>query len=127
MVFKAPKPANPMDALAYTIVEFVPFYGIDPPTDPLDQLMRFDIMLTVNIPRLASKGPLKFDVAAEAHGDFDECFERAHEGFWNEGRRRFPRKDDARLVPISRLLVINALRMRRALITENSRLYGVFA
>jgi len=65
MVFKAPKPANPMDALANTIVEFVPFYEIDPPTDPLDQLMRFYIMLTVNIPRLASKGPLKFDVAAE--------------------------------------------------------------
>jgi len=65
MVFKAPKPADPMDALANTIVEFVPFYEIDPPTDPFDQLMRFYIMLTVNIPRIASKGPLKFDVGVE--------------------------------------------------------------
>src|ERR1700739_2736407 len=38
MVFKAPKPTNPMDALANTIVELVPFYEIDPPTDPFDQL-----------------------------------------------------------------------------------------
>ena len=54
-----------MDALASKVVEFVPFYEIDTPTDPFDQLMRIYIMLTVNIPRLASKGPLQFDVAAE--------------------------------------------------------------
>ncbi len=65
MMFEAPRPANPMDVLANRIVKLVPFYEIDPPTDPLDQFMRFYIMLTVNIPRLASKGPLKFDVPAE--------------------------------------------------------------
>jgi hypothetical protein len=65
MVFQPPMPPNPMDALASRIAEFVPFYEIDPPTDPFDQLMRIYIMLTVNIPRLARKGPLQFDVAAE--------------------------------------------------------------
>jgi hypothetical protein len=65
MVFKAPTPVDRMDALANTIVEFVPFYEIDPPTDALDQLMRFYTMLTINLPRLASKAPLKFDVEAE--------------------------------------------------------------
>ena len=54
-----------MDALASRVVEFVPIYEIDTPTDAFDQLMRIYIMLTVNIPRLASKGPLQFDVAAE--------------------------------------------------------------
>jgi hypothetical protein len=65
MMFQPPRPAVPMDALASQVVEFVPFYEIDTPTDPFDQLMRIYIMLAVNIPRLASKGPLQFDVAAE--------------------------------------------------------------
>ncbi len=65
MMFQPPRPAVPMDALASQVAEFVPFYEIDTPTDPFDQLMRIYIMLAVNIPRLASKGPLQFDVAAE--------------------------------------------------------------
>jgi len=65
MMFKPPRQAAPMDALASRIAEFVPFYEIDTPTDPFDQLMRIYIMLAVNIPRLASKGPLQFDVPAE--------------------------------------------------------------
>jgi hypothetical protein len=46
-------------------VQFVPVYEIASPSDPFTQLMRIYIMLTVNIPRLAAKGPLKFNVAAE--------------------------------------------------------------
>jgi hypothetical protein len=65
MTFQPPKPTNPMDLLVSKVAEFVPFYEIDTPTDALDQLMRIYIMLTVNIPRLASKGQLQFDVAAE--------------------------------------------------------------
>jgi hypothetical protein len=65
MMFQPPRPAVAMDALASRVTEFVPFYEIDTPTDPFDQLMRIYIMLAVNIPRLASKGPLQFDVAAE--------------------------------------------------------------
>jgi hypothetical protein len=65
MMFRPPKPADPMDALASRVAEFVPIYEIDTPTDPFDQLMRIYIMLTVNIPRLASKGSLQFDVPAE--------------------------------------------------------------
>jgi hypothetical protein len=65
LLFQPPKPADRMDALASRVAEFVPFYEIDSPTDPFDQLMRIYIMLTVNIPRLASKGPLQFDVPAE--------------------------------------------------------------
>lgn len=60
-----PKPTDPMDALANLAVQWVPFYELDSPTDPFTQLMRIYIMLTVNIPRLAAKGPLAFDVAAE--------------------------------------------------------------
>jgi hypothetical protein len=65
MMLKLPRPSDPLDALASSVAEFVPVYEIDTPTDAFDQLMRIYIMLTVNIPRLASKGPLKFDVAAE--------------------------------------------------------------
>ena len=65
MVFKPPTPPDPIDALVNRIVEMVPYYEIDPPTDPFDQLMRIYVMLTVNIPRLASKVPLTFDVAIE--------------------------------------------------------------
>jgi hypothetical protein len=60
-----PKPTDPMDALANLAVQWVPFYELDSPTDPFTQLMRIYIILTVNIPRLAAKGPLAFDVAAE--------------------------------------------------------------
>jgi len=70
MMFQAPKPADPMDALANMVVAFVPLYEIDTPTDPFDQLMRFYIMLTVNIRRLASRGPLQFDVAIEFENVF---------------------------------------------------------
>lgn len=70
MVFQPPTPPDFMDVLANRIVEMVPFYEIDSPTDPFDQLMRIYIMLTVNIPRLASKVPLTFDVAVE----FDKVF-----------------------------------------------------
>ena len=70
MTFQPPKPTDPMDALASKIAELVPFYEIDTPTDAFDQLMRIYIMLTVNIPRLASKGPLLFDVA----GEFEKVF-----------------------------------------------------
>jgi hypothetical protein len=59
MTFQPPKPEDPMDALASKVAELVPFYEIDTPTDALDQLMRIYIMLTVNIPRLASKGQLQ--------------------------------------------------------------------
>jgi hypothetical protein len=65
MVFQVPKQPSKLDALASQVVEFVPFYEIDTPTDAFDQLMRIYIMLTVNIPRLASKAPLQFDVPAE--------------------------------------------------------------
>lgn len=65
MMFQPQRPVDPMDAIASRIAEFVPFYEIDTPTDPFDQLMRIYIMLTVNIPRLASKGSLQFDVPAE--------------------------------------------------------------
>lgn len=70
MVFQPPRPADPLDALASQVAEFVPLYEIDTPTDPFDQLMRMYIMLAVNIPRLASKGPLQFDVATE----FEKAF-----------------------------------------------------
>jgi hypothetical protein len=70
MTFQPPKPADPIDALASKIAELVPFYEIDTPTDAFDQLMRIYIMLTVSIPRLASKGPLQFDVA----GEFEKVF-----------------------------------------------------
>jgi hypothetical protein len=69
-VFQPPKPPSEMGALASRVAEFIPFYEIDTPTDPFDQLMRIYMMLTVNIPRLASKGTLQFDVAAE----FEEVF-----------------------------------------------------
>jgi hypothetical protein len=70
MTFQPPKPIDSMDALASKLAELLPFYEIDTPTDAFDQLMRIYIMLTVNIPRLANKGPLQFDVAAE----FKEVF-----------------------------------------------------
>jgi hypothetical protein len=60
-----PKPDDRWDVLANMAVQFVPVYEIDSPSDPFTQLMRIYIMLTVNIPRLAAKGPLKFNVAAE--------------------------------------------------------------
>jgi hypothetical protein len=60
-----PKPTDPMDAIANLVVQFVPVYELDSPTDPFTQLMRIYIMLTVCIPRLAAKGSLAFDVAAE--------------------------------------------------------------
>jgi hypothetical protein len=65
LVFVHPKPGDPLDALANLAVQFVPVYEINSPSDPFTQLMRIYIMLTVNIPRLTAKGPLKFDVAAE--------------------------------------------------------------
>ena len=60
-----PKPTDPWDALANLAVQWIPFYELDSPTDPFTQLMRIYIMLTVNIPRLAAKWPLPFDVASE--------------------------------------------------------------
>lgn len=57
-----PKPTGHWDALANLAVQWIPFYELDSPTDPFTQLMRIYIMLTVNIPRLAAKGPLAFDV-----------------------------------------------------------------
>jgi hypothetical protein len=65
-----PKPTDEWDALANLAVQWIPFYELDSPTDPFTQLMRIYIMLTVNIPRLAAKGSLAFDVAAE----FDKVF-----------------------------------------------------
>jgi len=65
LVFLHPKPDERWDALANLAVQFVPVYEIDSPSDPFTQLMRIYIMLTVNIPRLAVKAKLKFDVAAE--------------------------------------------------------------
>lgn len=65
LVFVHPKPDDPLDALANLAVQFVPAYEIDPPSDPFTQLMRIYIMLKVNIPRMAAKGPLKFDLADE--------------------------------------------------------------
>lgn len=70
MVFQPLKPPSQMDALASRVAEFVPLYEIDTPTDPFDKLMRIYIMLTVNIPRLASKEPLQFDVPAEFESVF---------------------------------------------------------
>lgn len=43
MMFQPPGPAVPMEALASRVAEFVPFYEIDTPTDPFDQLMRIKI------------------------------------------------------------------------------------
>lgn len=65
LVFVQPKPEDPLDALANLVANFVPVYEIDSPSDPFTQLMRIYIMLTVNIPRLAAKAPLPFDVPAE--------------------------------------------------------------
>jgi hypothetical protein len=65
LMFSHQKPTDPLDAAANLVAQFVPVYELDSPTDPFTQLMRIYIMLTVNIPRLAAKGPLLFDVAAE--------------------------------------------------------------
>jgi len=70
LMFAHPKPTDPMDAVANLVAQFVPVYELDSPTDPFIQLMRIYITLTVNMPRLAAKGPLPFDVAAE----FDKAF-----------------------------------------------------
>jgi len=65
LMFAHPKPTDPLDAAANLVAQFVPIYELDSPTDPFTQLMRIYIMLTVNIPRLAAKGTLPFDVPAE--------------------------------------------------------------
>jgi hypothetical protein len=65
LVFVSPKPVDPLDQLANLVAQFLPFYEIDSPSDAFTQLMRIYIMLTVNIPRLAKRTPLTFDVSAE--------------------------------------------------------------
>ena len=65
LMFAHPKPTDPLDAVANLVAQFVPVYELDSPTDPFTQLMRIYIMLTMNIPRLAAKGPLPFDVSVE--------------------------------------------------------------
>lgn len=52
LYFEHEKPTDPMDVMANLIVQFLPIYEIDSPTDPSMLLLRFYIFLTVNIPRL---------------------------------------------------------------------------
>lgn len=48
-----PKPIEPLDGIANLVVQFLPLYEIDSPTDPAILLLRFYIFLTINIPRLS--------------------------------------------------------------------------
>jgi hypothetical protein len=52
------------DVMANLIAEFLPIYEITSPTDPFFQLLRFEIFLTIIIPKLAAKYQL-FDVGVE--------------------------------------------------------------
>src|ERR1700733_14850179 len=57
------KPTEEMDALANLVVEFLPIYEMDSPTEGFIPFLRFYIFLTINIPRLAAE--LKpFDIPA---------------------------------------------------------------
>lgn len=60
---KHEKPTDEMDVLANHVVEFLPIYEMDSPTEGFIPFMRFYIFLTINIPRLPAE--LKtFDIPA---------------------------------------------------------------
>ena len=71
LYFEHAKPTDPLDVMANLIVQFLPIYEIDSPTDPSMRLLRFYIFLTVNIPRMSDELRI-FDVP--------DLFER-HFGF----------------------------------------------
>jgi hypothetical protein len=69
LYFEHEKPTDPTDAMANLIVQFLPIYEIDSPTDPSMLLLRSYILLTVNIPRMSDK-LRTFDVPALFEGQF---------------------------------------------------------
>jgi len=69
LYFEHQKPTDPIDVMANLIVQFLPIYEIDSPTDPSMLLLRFYILLTVNIPRISEKIKA-FDIPALFEGQF---------------------------------------------------------